>query len=705
MSGHKKICAVFVINICQDVFGVWDKIVNFVKKLEYCMDIFESEIKHLRDELNKHNYNYYVLNAPTISDKEFDDMMKRLEELEEAHKEFADPLSPTKRVGSDLTPGFVQVEHERPMLSLGNTYSIGEVEDFIRRTKSALQDGDSLEIVGEMKFDGTSISIIYEHGRMVRAVTRGDGVRGDDVTVNVKTIRSIPLVLQGGDYPERFEVRGEILMPWKSFDALNKEREYNEEPLLANPRNAAAGTLKTLNPAEVSRRGLDAYFYYLLGDNLPFKTHYESLMAMKRWGFKVSDAVRVMKTVEEVKQFIDYWDVERKKLEIATDGLVFKVNDFQQQRFLGSTAKSPRWAIAYKFQAEQALTKLKFVSFETGRMGVITPVANLEPVLLSGTVVKRASLHNEDIIRQLDIHDGDYVYVEKGGEIIPKIVGVDKLKRQEGSRPVEFVKSCPVCGTPLVRNEGEAAWICPNRYGCRPQITGKIEHFVGRKMMNIDGIGEETAEQLFAVGLVKNVADIYDLTYDSLTIRGGIGELTSRRILRGIEASKSVPFERVVYSLSIPNVGETVAKKLAFATGTMAKLENSTVEELVSIDEIGEIIAESVVSFFSEPRNQEIVRRLEAAGLQMAVSEEAKAAMSDKLAGKSIVISGVFERHSRDEYKKMIEMNGGKNVSSISKKTDFVFAGANMGPSKLEKAKSLGIPIIGEDEFLKMIGQ
>ena len=413
----------------------------------------------------------------------------------------------------------------------------------------------------------------------------------------------------------------------------------------------------------------------------------------------------MMATVEEVKQFIDYWDVERKKLEIATDGLVFKVNDFQQQRFLGSTAKSPRWAIAYKFQAEQALTKLKFVSFETGRMGVITPVANLEPVLLSGTVVKRASLHNEDIIRQLDIHDGDYVYVEKGGEIIPKIVGVDKSKRQEGSRPVEFVKNCPVCGTPLVRNEGEAAWICPNRYGCRPQITGKIEHFVGRKMMNIDGIGEETAEQLYAVGLVKNVADIYDLTDDKLTIVGRIGELTSRRILRGIEASKSVPFERVVYALSIPNVGETVAKKLAFATATMENLMNSTVEELTSIDEIGEIIAENVVAFFKEPRNQEIVRRLNAAGLQMAVSEEAKAAMSDKLAGKSIVISGVFEHHSRDEYKKMIEMNGGKNVSSISKKTDFVFAGANMGPSKLEKAKSLRIPIIGEDEFLKMIGQ
>ncbi len=669
------------------------------------MDIFEAEIKSLRDELNRHNYNYYVLNAPTISDKEFDEKMKRLETLEAEHKEFADPLSPTQRVGSDLTPGFAQVEHERPMLSLSNTYSIEEVEDFIRRTKSALHDEGNLQIVGEMKFDGTSISIIYEKGRMVRAVTRGDGIRGDDVTVNVKTIRSIPLVLQGNDYPDKFEVRGEILMPWKSFDELNKEREYNEEPLLANPRNAAAGTLKTLNPAEVARRGLDAYFYYLLGDNLPFTTHYDSLSALRKWGFKVSDAVRLMSTVEEVKQFIDYWDVERKKLEIATDGLVFKVNDFRQQRFLGNTAKSPRWAIAYKFQAERALTKLKFVSFETGRMGVITPVANLEPVLLSGTVVKRASLHNEDIIRQLDIHDNDYVYVEKGGEIIPKIVGVDKSKRCGTSKPIEFVKKCPVCGSTLVRNEGEAAWICPNRYGCRPQITGKIEHFVGRKMMNIDGIGEETVEQLYSVGLVKNIADIYNLTYDSLTLKGGIGELTAKRIIRGIETSKSVPFERVVYSLSIPNVGETVAKKLAFATGSMDALSSSTVDELVSIDEIGETIAESVVSFFKEQRNIDIVNRLKEAGLQMAVSETAKAAVSDRLAGKSIVISGVFEHHSRDEYKKLIELNGGKNTSSISKKTDFVFAGANMGPSKLEKAKALGIPVVNEDEFLKMIEQ
>lgn len=666
------------------------------------MDIFQAEIEHLRKELNKHNHNYYVLNSPTISDKEFDEMMKRLEELEKEHKEFFDPLSPTQRVGSDLTAGFKQVKHEHPMLSLGNTYSIGEVEDFLRRTKSSLEGGD-LEIVGEMKLDGTSISITYENGRLVRAVTRGDGVKGDDVTVNVKTIRSIPLELQEGDYPEKFEVRGEILMPWKSFDALNKERAYNEEPLLANPRNAAAGTLKTLNPAEVARRNLDAYFYYLIADNLPFATHWESLQALKRWGFKVSSAAKVMNSIKEVMEFIEYWDTERKNLEVATDGLVFKVNSYRQQRALGFTAKSPRWAIAYKFQAERALTKLKYVSFEIGRMGVITPVANLEPVQLSGTIVKRASLHNEDIIKQLDIHENDFLFVEKGGEIIPKIVGVDTNQRQTNSKPIEFVRTCPVCGTELVRNAGEAAWVCPNKYGCRPQITGRIEHFVGRKMMDIDGIGEETAEQLYTVGLVKNIADIYDLTDDRLQIAGRVGELTAQRIMRGIKASKEVPFERVIYSLSIPNVGETVAKKIAYATGDIDKLMNSTMEDLTSIDEIGSVIAESVISFFHEPINREIVERLRAAGLQMAISSDAKAMMSDKLAGKSIVISGVFQHHSRDEYKKLIEQNGGKNVSSISKKTDFVFAGENMGPSKLQKAQDLGIKIINEEEFLKMI--
>lgn len=666
------------------------------------MDLFEAEIYRLREELDKHNYNYYVLNSPTISDEEYDKMMRRLQELEAEHKELFDPLSPTQRVGSDLTAGFVQVAHERPMLSLSNTYSIEEVEDFLRRTKEQL-GGDSLEIVGEMKFDGTSISLIYEHGALVQAVTRGDGVRGDDVTVNVKTIRSIPLRLHGNDYPDHFEVRGEIVMPWKSFDALNKEREYNEEPLLANPRNAAAGTLKTLNPAEVARRGLDAYFYYLLCDGNAYATHYECLQALKKWGFKVSETTRLLSDISEAKQFIDYWAEARKKLEVATDGLVFKVNDLRQQRYLGATAKSPRWAIAYKFQAERALTKLRHVSFETGRTGVITPVANLEPVLLSGTIVKRASLHNEDIIRQLDIYDDDYLYVEKGGEIIPKIVGVEKSRRKSGGKPVKFVKNCPVCGTPLVKNEGEAAWVCPNRDGCRPQITGRIEHFVGRRMMNIDGIGEETVEQLYDAGLVTNIADLYDLTENALMTVGRIGELTSRRIMRGIEASKNVPFERVVYALSIPNVGETVAKKIAFAVGSMDHLMHSSVEDLTTIDEIGQVIAESVVAYFGDARNVEIVQRLRDAGLQMEVSADVEIGKTDKLSGKTIVISGVFEHYSRDEYKSLIERNGGKNAGSISRKTDFVLAGANMGPAKLEKAKALGVPILNEADFLKMI--
>ena len=666
------------------------------------MDLFEAEIYRLREELDKHNYNYYVLNSPTISDEEYDKMMRRLQELEAEHVELFDPLSPTQRVGSDLTAGFVQVAHERPMLSLSNTYSIEEVEDFLRRTKEQL-GGDSLEIVGEMKFDGTSISLIYEHGALVQAVTRGDGVRGDDVTVNVKTIRSIPLRLHDNDYPDHFEVRGEIVMPWKSFDALNKEREYNEEPLLANPRNAAAGTLKTLNPAEVARRGLDAYFYYLLCDGNAYATHYECLQALKKWGFKVSETTRLLSDISEAKQFIDYWAEARKKLEVATDGLVFKVNDLRQQRYLGATAKSPRWAIAYKFQAERALTKLRHVSFETGRTGVITPVANLEPVLLSGTIVKRASLHNEDIIRQLDIYDDDYLYVEKGGEIIPKIVGVEKSRRKLGGKPVEFVKNCPVCGTPLVKNEGEAAWVCPNRDGCRPQITGRIEHFVGRRMMNIDGIGEETVEQLYDAGLVTNIADLYDLTENALMTVGRIGELTSRRIMRGIEASKNVPFERVVYALSIPNVGETVAKKIAFAVGSMDHLMHSSVEDLTTIDEIGQVIAESVVAYFGDARNVEIVQRLRDAGLQMEVSADVEIGKTDKLSGKTIVISGVFEHYSRDEYKSLIERNGGKNAGSISRKTDFVLAGANMGPAKLEKAKALGVPILNEADFLKMI--
>ena len=665
-------------------------------------DIFKQRIDELRQELNRHNYNYYVLNSPEISDKEFDDLMRELQSLEEAHPEYYDSYSPTQRVGSDINTAFTQVAHERPMMSLSNSYSIAEVEDFLRRAKNGL-NGESCEIVGEMKFDGTSISLSYENGRLTRAVTRGDGVRGDDVTANVMTIKSIPLQLQGTGYPDKFEVRGEILMPWKSFEELNKERAYNEEPLFANPRNAAAGTLKLQNSAEVARRGLDAYIYYLLGDNLPFDNHYENMMAVKKWGFKVSEAMTILPSIDAVSDFIAYWDIERKKLPVATDGLVFKINSLRQQLNLGSTAKSPRWAIAYKFQAERACTKLQYVSFEVGRTGVITPVANLEPVLLSGTIVKRASLHNEDIIRTLDIHDNDMLYVEKGGEIIPKIVGVDLSSRIATSTPIKFIEECPVCGTKLKRIEGEAAWVCPNSEHCTPQITGKIEHFVGRRMMNIDGIGEELAEQLFTTGLVKNIADIYDLTIERLLTLDRFGLKSAQRIMNGIHDSLKVPFERVIFALSIPYVGETVAKKLAFACHDIDTLMSMNELQLASIDEIGSKIAESVTGFFSNENNRAIIERLRNAGLQMSLSADRVSRTSDKLAGKSIVISGVFAKHSRDEYKKLIEQNGGKNVGSISSKTDFILAGENMGPAKLEKANKLAIPIINEDQFLNMI--
>ena len=663
----------------------------------------KARIDELRKALDKHNYNYYVLNAPEISDYEFDMMMNELIALEKAHPEYADATSPTQRVGSDINRQFVQVEHRRPMLSLGNTYSIEEVEEFVARCRQML-GGEEFEIVGEMKYDGTSISLIYEHGKLARAVTRGDGVKGDDVTANVKTIRSIPLQLRGEDYPDEFEVRGEVLMPWKVFDALNKERAFNEEPLFANPRNAAAGTLKLQNSAEVAKRNLDAYLYFLLGENLPGDTHSENMEMVKKWGFKTGQ-YQILHSIDEVRRFIAYWDTERKNLPIATDGLVFKVNSLRQQRNLGFTAKSPRWAVAYKFAPERECTQLKFVSFETGRSGVITPVANLEPVQLSGTIVKRASLHNEDIIRQLDIHEGDFVYVEKGGEIIPKIVGVDVKQRKPGSKPVEFVRTCPVCGTALVRVEGEAAWSCPNKYYCRPQITGRIEHFVSRHAMDIDGIGEEVAEQLYAARLVETVADIYDLPEHDLVTLERFGERSAKRILAGVEASKAVPFERVVYALSIPFVGETVAKKLAQAVKNIDNLMAMTGEQLAMIPEIGPKIAESIVQFFKVPINRVIVERLRIAGLKMEVEEKVVELKSTILEGKSIIISGVFDYHSRDEYKQIIEQHGGKNVGSISAKTDYVLAGAKMGPAKLEKAKKLGIEIISETDFLKMIGE
>lgn len=666
------------------------------------MDEIKKKIEDLRSELNRHNYNYYVLNAPEISDKDFDMMMKELEKLESEYPEFNDPLSPTQRVGSDLSKGFEHIIHNRAMMSLSNTYNVEEVDDWFDRVRKTL-NGEDFTVVGEMKFDGTSISLTYENGRLVRAVTRGDGMQGDDVTANVKTIKSIPLVLMPGDWPAEFEIRGEILMPWAVFDSLNRERARNEEPLFANPRNAASGTLKTQDPKEVAKRKLDARFYYLLSDNLPYDNHYENMEAARKWGFKVSKDMKCLYSLKEVEDYINYWDEHRKELPVATDGLVFKVNSLRQQLNLGYTAKSPRWAVAFKFNPENACTRLRFVSFETGRMGIVTPVANLEPVLLSGTIVKRASLHNSDIIRQLDIHEGDWLYVEKGGEIIPKITGVDKSRRDKAALPIRFVSNCPECGTPLIRQEGDAAWFCPNRYHCRPQLTGRIEHFAARRMMNIDGIGEETSEMLFSVGLVENIADLYDLTLEKLSKLDRIGDKSAKKILKGIEESKQVPFERVIYALSIPNVGETTSKRLANAVKSMDHLRNMTVEELNDIPDIGPVIAQGIYDFLREPVNVEIIDRLIHAGLQMELSADKMNPAGDILEGKSIVISGTFTHHSRDEYKDIIESEGGKNVGSISKKTSFVLAGENMGPAKYEKCQKLGIPIVSEDEFLRMI--
>lgn len=668
------------------------------------MNEIKDRIDALRRELNEHNRRYYVDNAPVISDYDFDMLLKELERLEAEHPEYDDPLSPTRRVGSDLLDGFRQVSHVYPMLSLANTYSIEDVDAWVERMLNALP-GQTVTIVGELKFDGTGISLIYEHGRLVRAVTRGDGQHGDDVTANVKTIRSIPLELQGSGWPDFFEIRGEIVLPYESFERINAERAFNEEPLFANPRNAAAGTLKMLNTAEVARRHLDAFFYYLLGENLPCDNHYDNMMMARTWGFKVSDAMTLLPTLADVDRYIKYWAEERRRLPVATDGLVFKVNSLNQQLNLGFTAKSPRWAVAYKFPAERACTRLRFVSFDVGRMGIITPVANLEPVLLSGTIVKRASLHNEDIMRTLGIHEGDMLYVEKGGEIIPKITGVDLEARAEGSEPVRFVSHCPACGTPLVRVEGEAAWVCPNKYGCPPQIVGRVEHFVGRRMMNIDGIGEETAKALYDKGLVTNFGDLYSLTAGDLMTIEGFATKSAERVIAGIEASKSVPYERVVYALSISFVGETTARKIARATGNIDNLMNWDAARLESIEDVGPKVAAAIVEYFAEPANRRNVERLREAGVTLSQPEGEEMQASDVLAGKTFVISGVFERHSRDEYKTLIESNGGRNAGSISSKTDYVLAGANMGPAKLEKATRLGIPVIDENEFLAMIGQ
>lgn len=662
----------------------------------------KERIVELRQQLHQHNIHYYVENQPVISDQDFDYMMHELESLEKAHPEMYDPNSPTQRVGSDLMGGFQSVAHRYPMLSLANTYNQQEVADWYDSVKRGLE-GEDFEVCCEMKYDGLSISLTYEDGRLVRAVTRGDGVRGDDVTANVRTIRSIPLVLTGSTYPASFEIRGEILMPWDVFNHLNAEREKAEEPLFANPRNAASGTLKSLSSALVASRQLDAYLYYIIGEELPSTGHYENLEKASQWGFKISKGMKKAHSLDEIYDFIDYWDTERKNLPVATDGIVLKVNSLRQQRALGFTAKSPRWAIAYKFKAERERTRLIDVTFQVGRTGAVTPVANMEPVQLAGTTVKRATLNNEDFIRSFDLHIGDYVYVEKGGEIIPKIVGVDLDSRQADATRVEFIKCCPECGTPLVRYEGEAVHYCPNDDGCPPQIKGRIEHFISRRAMNIDSLGPETIDEYYRRGIIKNIADLYDI--DVQQINGdGSREKSARKIVEGIAASREVPFERVVFALGIRLVGETSAKTLARHFKDIDRLQAATLDELTHIDGIGEIMAKSVISYFQNDENATIVRRLKDYGLRMSLSEEQLAGHTDRLKGLTIVISGVFQRHSRDEYKTLIEQHGGKNTGSISAKTSYLLAGDNMGPAKLQKAEKLGVKIINEQQFLEMIG-
>lgn len=665
----------------------------------------KQRIMQLRDELHRHNYNYYIKNAPVISDQQFDELMDELMRLEARHPELADDNSPSVRVGSDLSHEFVQVAHSRPMLSLGNTYSRADVEAFWQRISEAL-GGTPFAVCCELKFDGLSIALHYEHHRLVRAVTRGDGVQGDDVTENVKTIRSVPLQLPAGcGCPDSFEIRGEVLMPWESFDRLNAEREANGEQLFANPRNAASGTLKSKNSAVVAKRRLDAYLYYVLGEDLPYSTHFERLQAAAQWGFKVSAHAKLAHSVDEIFEYIDYWDVHRRELPVATDGIVLKVNDLSQQQALGTTAKSPRWAIAYKFKAERALTRLNEVTFQVGRTGAITPVANMEPVLLAGTVVRRASLHNADIVEQLDLHLGDRVWVEKAGEIIPQITGVDLDARQnnpELGEKVQFIDHCPECGAPLVRYPGEAAHYCPNDTLCPPQLKGRIEHFISRDAMNIDSLGPETVDDYFERGLIRDAADLYNLTTADLQGDSGTRLRSAQKVIDALEASKQVPFERVLYALGIRFVGKVAAKSLARHFGSMTALRQADTEAMLEVEGIGEVIASSVHAYLAEPRNQLLIERLAQAGLQMEASTQALA--SDTLRGKTIVISGTFAQHSREEYKTMIEAHGGKNVGSISKKTSFVLAGEGVGPSKLDKATKLGVPLVAENEFLAMLG-
>ena len=661
----------------------------------------KERILQLRKLLHLYNYQYYVLNQPSVSDRDFDGLMHELQDLEAQHPELFDKNSPSQRVGSDLTTSFTQVVHKYPMLSLANTYNEQDVAGWYESVRKDLA-GEPFEVCCELKYDGLSISLTYVDGQLVRGVTRGDGVQGDDVTVNVRTIRAIPLVLPGTGYPKEFEIRGEILMPWQVFERLNAEREAAEEPLFANPRNAASGTLKSLDPQLVANRQLDAYLYSLLGEDLPTEKHYENLQEAHKWGFKISEGMRKASTLQEIYDFINRWDEARHQLPVATDGIVLKVNSLRQQRALGFTAKSPRWAIAYKFKAERVCTRLDEVTYQVGRTGAVTPVANMQPVQLAGTTVKRATLNNEDFIRSFDLHIGDYVYVEKGGEIIPKIVGVDVSRRTPDLQPIHFITHCPECGTSLVRYEGEAAYYCPNDAGCPPQIKGRIEHFIARKAMNIDSIGPETVDDYFRRGLIRNIADLY--TIDVQQINGdGSREKSARKIVNSIRASVEVPFERVLFALGIRFVGETSAKLLARHFKTLDALMVASIADLMEVEGVGEVIAESVIRYFHNEENLQIIERLRSYGLQMSLNAEQLQGSTDKLAGKSIVISGVFERHSRDEYKAMIELNGGKNVGSISSKTSFILAGANMGPSKLQKAEKLGIALVDEEAFLRML--
>ena len=666
------------------------------------------KIQELSKEIEKHNYNYYVLDKPIISDYEFDKLLEELINLETKFPEFLFPYSPSQRVGGQVTKEFKSVKHQYAMLSLSNSYSTDEMNDFDKRVTDGLGITstslfkEEIEYVCELKFDGLSISLIYEDGELIQAITRGDGVQGDDVTTNAKTIKSIPLKLKG-DYPKKFEIRGEVFMPRPVFDLINKEREEIGDALMANPRNAASGSMKMQDSAQVAKRKLDCFLYYVLGENLPYKSHFESMQAAKSWGFKISDHAKLCSGIDEVHKFINHWDKERFKLPYDIDGIVIKVNDYKQQKNLGFTAKSPRWAIAYKFKAEQVSTELLSIAYQVGRTGAITPVANLQPVQLGGTTVKRASLHNADIIEKLDVRIGDFVFVEKGGEIIPKIIGVDLTKRKPNTHPTKYITHCPECNTALKRDEDQANHFCPNENECPPQVIGKMEHFVSRKAMNIDSLGGETLVQLFNSGLAKNIADLYDLKKEEVLNLDRMAEKSANNLIEGIEASKQVSFERVLYGIGIRHVGETTAKKIAKKVKSLDVLVNASKEDLLEIDEVGEIIAISIADYFSDTRNKEIILRLKKADLQFELSEEQQQGGSDKLKDLTIVISGVFEKHSREEYKEFIELHGGKNSSSISKKTSFILAGENMGPEKLKKAQSLGVKLINEEAFIKMI--